>query len=58
MSSSKHETDINRRFDDIVAPLDSAQRAEALIHRMLSFLAQEVKDLKRRQREGGNKIKW
>jgi hypothetical protein len=45
----KDERRIHERFDDVVVRLDVSQRADASIRQVLSFLVQEVHDLKRRQ---------
>jgi hypothetical protein len=49
---SKHEEQLNKRFDDIVSRLDATQRAEAYIRQILSLLVQEVQNLKRDKTNG------
>jgi len=46
------EDQLDERFSDIIALFDSTQRAQANMQQMLRFLVEEVKDWKRRQREG------
>jgi hypothetical protein len=48
------ERQLDEKFDDIVARLDSTQRSQANIQQTLMFLVQAVEDSKRRQREGRN----
>jgi hypothetical protein len=47
---TKYEKQINDRFDDIVSRLDATQRVEASIHKILSFLVQEIIELKHEKR--------
>jgi hypothetical protein len=44
-------------YNDILLRLDATQRSQASLHQILSFLVQEVHDLKQGQREGGPKNK-
>ncbi|MFL6398679.1 MAG: hypothetical protein ACJ72J_03745 [Nitrososphaeraceae archaeon] len=49
VKDSKSDLAIKDIYNDIVLRFDATQRSQASIHQILSFLVQEVHDLKRRQ---------
>jgi hypothetical protein len=49
---SKSDLAIKDIYNDILLRFDATQRSQASLHQILSFLVQEVGDLKRGQREG------
>jgi hypothetical protein len=51
---SRSDLSLKDIYDDIILRFDSTQRSQASLHQILSFLVQEVHDLKRGQREGGS----
>jgi hypothetical protein len=51
---SRFDLSIKDIYNDILLRFDATQRSQASLHQILSFLVQEVQDLKRGQRGSGS----